>query len=100
MLAAMGTVVQFGYIGGPPDPDIYTPMRAVMGKCVALRMFSIHVLDDRPDIRRHAMEQAMAALAAGEIAPRIDARLPLAEAAEAHRMLESGDVTGKVVLVP
>jgi NADPH2:quinone reductase len=100
MLAAMGMVVQFGYIGGQPDPDIYTPMRALMGKSVALRMFSIHVLDDRPDIRRHAMERAMAALAAGEIAPRIHATLPLAQAAEAHRLLESGGVTGKIVLAP
>lgn len=100
MLAAMGMVVLFGYIGGQPDPDVYTPMRGVFGKSVALRLFSIHVLDDRPDIRRDAMEQAMAALAAGEIAPRIHARLKLDAAAEAHRLLETGGVTGKVVLVP
>jgi NADPH2:quinone reductase len=100
MLAAMGMVVQFGYIGGPPEGDVYKAMRAVFGNSVALRLFSIHVLDDRPDIRRHAMEQAMAALAAGEIAPRIHASLKLADAAEAHRLLETGGVTGKVVLVP
>ena len=100
MLGAMGMVVLFGYIGGQPDPNVYTPMRAAFGRSVALRMFSIHVLDDRPDIRRHAMEEAMAALAAGEIAPRIHARLKLDAAAEAHRLLETGDVTGKVVLVP
>jgi NADPH2:quinone reductase len=90
----------FGQIAGAPDPDILPPMLAHMGDCVGLRVFSIHVLDNQPDIRRHAMEQAMAALAAGEIAPRIHARLPLAEAAESHRLLEGGGVTGKVVLVP
>lgn len=100
MLAAMGTVVLFGYIGGQPDPDIYTPMRAAIGRSVALRLFSIHVLDDRPEIRRRAMKEAISALAAGEIAPRIHTRLKLEEAAEAHRLLESGTVTGKVVLVP
>jgi len=100
MLAAMGTVVLFGYIGGQPDPDIYTPMRAAIGRSVALRLFSIHVLDDRPEIRRGAMEEAISALAAGEVAPRIHSRLKLEEAAEAHRLLESGTVTGKVVLVP
>ncbi len=100
MLSPMGMVVMFGQIAGAPDPDILPPMLAHMGDCVALRVFSIHVLDDKPDIRRNAMEQVMAALAAGEIAPRIHARLPLAEAAEAHRLLESGGVTGKVVLVP
>ena len=100
MLGAMGMVVMFGYIGGQPDPNIFTPMRAAFGNSVALRMFSIHVLDDKPAIRRGAMEQAMAALAAGVIAPRIHARLPLDQAADAHRMLETGGVTGKVVLIP
>ncbi|OZI66800.1 NAD(P)H-quinone oxidoreductase [Bordetella genomosp. 11] len=36
----------------------------------------------------------------GRIRPRIHAGLPLAAAAEAHRMLESGAVFGKVVLLP
>lgn len=80
--------------GGLPDPDILTPMRAHFGNCVALRLFSIHVLDNEPDIRRAAMDEAMAA---GDIAPRIHARLPLAEA---HRLLEAGGVTGKIVLIP
>ena len=100
MLAPMGMVVMFGHIAGWPDPDILTPLRGQSGHSLALRHFSIHVVDDRPDIRRGAMEEAMAALAAGEIAPRIHARLPLSEAAGAHRMLESGGVTGKIVLVP
>jgi NADPH2:quinone reductase len=100
MLAAMGTVILFGYIGGHPDPDIYTAMRAAVGRSVGLRLFSIHVLDDQPNIRRGAMDAAMAALVAGEIAPRIHARLKLAQAADAHRLLESGAVAGKVVLVP
>jgi NADPH2:quinone reductase len=32
--------------------------------------------------------------------PRIHARLPLAEAARAHRMIEGGEVLGKLLLVP
>lgn len=100
MLSPLGTVVMFGQIAGTPDPDILPPMLAHMGRCVGLRVFSIHVLDDQPDIRRGAMEAAMAAMAAGEIGPRIHARLPLADAAEAHRLLETGGVTGKVVLIP
>ena len=100
MLSAMGTVVMFGQIGGLPDPDVLTPMRTRMGRCPGLRLFSIHVLDGRPDIRRGAMDEAIAALAAGEIAPRIHARLKLVQAAEAHQLLESGAVLGKVVLVP
>lgn len=36
----------------------------------------------------------------GRLQPVIDAVLPLDQAAEAHRLLESGDVTGKIVLQP
>jgi NADPH2:quinone reductase len=39
-------------------------------------------------------------LAAGKLNPRIHARLPLAEAARAHEMLESGAVLGKLLLRP
>ncbi|MEP4379495.1 MAG: zinc-dependent alcohol dehydrogenase family protein [Alphaproteobacteria bacterium] len=100
MLAPMGMVVMFGYLGGDPDPDLFTPMRAKFGDSVAFRLFSIHVLDDKPGIRRGAMKSAMAALAAGEISPHIHTTMPLAEAEHAHRLIEGGSVTGKIVLAP
>jgi putative PIG3 family NAD(P)H quinone oxidoreductase len=37
-------------------------------------------------------------IADGRVRPIIGARLPIQEAAEAHRMLQSGEVTGKIVL--
>jgi NADPH2:quinone reductase len=39
-------------------------------------------------------------IAAGELKLRIDRTLPLAEAAEAHRLLEARKTTGKVLLIP
>jgi len=39
-------------------------------------------------------------VASGALRPMIEAQIPLAEAAEAHRRLESGTVTGKIVLIP
>lgn len=38
-------------------------------------------------------------LAAGKIKPLITKRMPLLDAAEANRLLESGEVTGKIVLM-
>ncbi|MDT8370157.1 MAG: zinc-binding dehydrogenase [Longimicrobiales bacterium] len=43
---------------------------------------------------------AMRAVAAGAVTPVIHARLPLDDIAEAHRMLEAGEVFGKVVVLP
>ena len=39
-------------------------------------------------------------LRSGVIAPHIAARLPLAEAQEAHRLMETRQVTGKLLLIP
>ena len=37
-------------------------------------------------------------IAAGIVQPVIDRVMPIADAADAHRALEAGDVTGKIVL--
>lgn len=42
----------------------------------------------------------IAYLAAARLASIVDRELPLARAADAHRLVESGDVLGKVVLIP
>jgi NADPH:quinone reductase len=49
---------------------------------------------------REALRELVDAVAAGELRTRIDRTLPLAEAAEAHRLVEAGGLHGKVVLVP
>lgn len=48
------------------------------------------------DVREHAWPM----LTDGRLRPVVHARLPLARAADAHRLLDSGEVFGKVLLVP
>ncbi|MFS0704688.1 NAD(P)H-quinone oxidoreductase [Cellulomonas sp. 179-A 9B4 NHS] len=62
-------------------------------------------LRDRPAAQKDAIlaevaEHVWPMLTDGRLAPVVHARLPLAEAAEAHRLLASGDVFGKVLLEP
>jgi NADPH:quinone reductase-like Zn-dependent oxidoreductase len=54
--------------------------------------------DSRPAAYRADLAALMAALEAGVLQPEVAAVLPLAKAAEAHRMLESASVVGKIVL--
>ena len=100
MLAPLGILVMFGYIAGWPDPAILDPMRKRFGASLGFRLFSIHVVDEMPKLRRKAMEEAIKVMATGAALPRIHTQMPLEDAAEAHRLLESGAVSGKIVLVP
>jgi NADPH2:quinone reductase len=49
--------------------------------------------------QRGILEQAAAHFDAGELRVQVGATFPLAQAADAHRALEAGQVTGKAVLV-
>jgi len=100
MLAPLGLVVSYGRLDGPPDPAFVAAMREHHGVSPAVRFFTIHSFDDRPDIREAATAALIGWLAAGEIRPLIHARLPLAEAGRAQAMLEAGEVIGKLLLKP
>jgi NADPH2:quinone reductase len=100
MLAPLGLVVSYGRLDGPPDAGFLAAMQENFAVSPAVRFFTVHSFDDRPDVRRAATARLIEHLAAGEIRPLIHARLRLAEAADAHRLLESGAVIGKLVLKP
>ena len=50
--------------------------------------------------RARARGEGVAAAGDPAVAPIVDRTLPLASAAEAHRLLEAGDIIGKIVLLP
>jgi NADPH:quinone reductase-like Zn-dependent oxidoreductase len=51
-------------------------------------------------VTNEEFEQLIELAGKGELAPMIDRELPLAEAAEAHRLLEAREVFGKILLRP
>ncbi len=55
---------------------------------------------DKERIMAEVGEHVWPLVAAGRVAPVVHARLPLARAADAHRLMESGEVFGKVLLLP
>jgi len=100
LLAPMGMLVIYGGLGGRAHGDVLAEMRKHGSICPAIRTFSIHAWDHRPEERRAGLRALIDMLAAGQLRPRIHARLPLAEAQKAHQMLESGAVLGKLLLQP
>jgi NADPH2:quinone reductase len=100
LLGHLGQLVSYGALDGPPQGDLLAAMREHRHKVPAVRTFSIHAYDDRPQVRRGAMTWAIEQLAQGKIRPVIHVKLPLAEAKTAHEMLETGRTVGKVLLQP
>ena len=100
-LAPLGLMIQYGQLGGLPDSAaVYEAMRGRMGRSPALRIFSMHSFDDDPARRRTCTRTLLDLFVRGVIEPTIFDRLPLAEAARAHELLEGGKVLGKLVLKP
>ena len=100
LLAPMGMLVIYGGLGGRAHGDVLAEMRKHGTICPAIRTFSIHAWDHRPEERRAGMRALIDMLAAGQLHPRIHARLKLEDARKAHAMLEGGEVLGKLLLQP
>jgi NADPH2:quinone reductase len=99
LLAPCGLLVVYGGLGGKAQHDLLPTLR-LSKNSPAVRQFTIHTWDDLVEERRAGMRALIDMLAAGKLRPRIHGHLPLAEAARAHELLESGVVMGKLLLRP
>ncbi len=98
VLRPRGTMVTFGNASGPVEP--MAPLRLMQGGSLFLT---------RPTLGDYTLTRAelearandvFGWIAAGKLDVRVGARVPLAEAADAHRLLEGRGTTGKVLLTP
>lgn len=98
LLRRRGTMVTFGNASGPVDP--LPPLRLMqLGSLYLTRPTLGDYVVTSAELRQRAHE-VLALAASGELDVRIGARLPLAEAAQAHRALAGRQTTGKVLLQP
>jgi NADPH:quinone reductase len=98
VLEPLGTVVAIGYAGGwwkPLDPA------PLVGRNVGVIGFYLGRLTRlRPDVVGEAIGEVVGLWREGAFRPVVGATFPLAQAAEAHRLIEERRSVGKVVLVP
>ncbi len=93
-LAPFGRLVFFGDASGPPEPiDLGT----LYDRCLSVGAYVLNAAHP-PGYFERARRKLIAAVVEGWLDLRIAKLLPLAEAAEAHRRLESRKVAGKLVL--
>jgi NADPH2:quinone reductase len=97
-LVPRGMVVLYGNASGAVPPiDPLALMRK--GSLFLTRPNLAHYVADRASLDARASD-VLGDAAAGRLRVRIDRKLPLAQAAEAHRALEGRETAGKVLLVP
>lgn len=97
LLAPRGLMVLFGQSSGPVGA--FDPQLLARGSLFLTRPSLAHYIADRAELLARSRE-LLGGIADGTLALRIGAEYPLADAAEAHRALESRRTTGKVLLLP
>lgn len=97
LLRLRGAMVTFGNASGAVEPK--APLH-LMGKSLWLtrpKLWDFIATREALDART---SEVFGWITAGQLDVRIAARLPLAEAAEAHRLLQGRGLAGKILLVP
>ena len=98
LLRPLGAAIAIGFAGGlwqPLDPAL------LVGRNVGVQGFYLgRLMQRQPEVVREAATDLLRLWGAGQVRPIVGATFPLAEAAEAHRLVESRLSTGKVVLLP
>ncbi len=97
-LAMRGMMVLFGQSSGTVEPFELQTLNA-KGSLFITRPSLFHYVAKRDELVERAKD-VLGWVAAGELSVRIDSKLPLAEAGEAHRRLEGRKTAGKVLLEP
>jgi NADPH2:quinone reductase len=96
-LRPRGVLVLYGQSSGPVPPFDLTRLGG--GSLFVTRPSLAHYILDRDELLERA-RNILEWVERGELEVNIDRKLPLAEAAEAHRLLEGRKTTGKVLLSP
>jgi NADPH2:quinone reductase len=98
LLRPRGMMVTFGNASGPVDP--VAPLRlSQLGSLFLTRPSLMHYITGQQELRARA-DDVLGRVATGDLRVRIGDRIPLEQAAEAHRRLEGRLTTGKVLLIP
>jgi len=96
-LAPFGHLILYGRAGGVPDP---VNLMSLFQKSLKVSGFVLYTVSAMPDKHREGIEKSFQLMQQGKLKMLVGKTFPLAEAAEAHRYMESRQSVGKLVLIP
>lgn len=97
-LADFGSIILYNWLDGSPEVDQLQTIIARSSHAQAVRSFSFHVYDNKPERRAYLEKVCMERIMKGELTPRIFADLPLSDARHAHELLDGQKIMGKLIL--
>ena len=92
-LAPFGHLVSYGVAGGVSDP---VKILSLYEKSLKVSAFWMFTIMHAPEVARVGVKQVMAWIVEGKLRLHIGLKLPLAQAAEAHRRMEIRETVGKI----
>jgi NADPH2:quinone reductase len=96
-LAPFGHLILYGRSGGAPQP---LNLFRLFEKSTKVSGFVLYTVAAVPDVMRRGIEESFRLIAQGKVKLLVGKSFPLAQAAEAHKFMESRQSTGKLVLIP
>jgi NADPH2:quinone reductase len=96
-LAPFGHLILYGRSGGQPEP---LNLFRLFEKSTKVSGFTLYTVAAVPEAMRRGIEESFKLIAQGKLKLLVGKSFPLAQAAEAHKFMESRQSTGKLVLIP
>jgi NADPH:quinone reductase len=96
-LAPFGHLIIYGRASGPPEP---LNLFKLFEKSTKVSAFTLYTVAAVPDVMRRGLEESFKLISQGKLKLLVGKSFPLAQAAEAHKFMESRQSTGKLVLIP
>jgi len=95
-LAPFGHLIVYGAASGVPEK--LNVIRSLMQKSQKVSAFWLFTVLQAPELAERAVRQVVDWVGSGQLRIHIGLRLPLAQAAEAHRKMEARETMGKIIL--
>lgn len=96
-LAPFGHSILYGQAGGAPDP---VNVFGLFQNSLKVSCFGLYTASAIPELHQKGIEQSFKLMQEGKLKLLIGKSFPLAEAADAHRLMESRQSVGKLILTP
>lgn len=102
LLAPLGQIIWFGFAAGAPDSDLTALITDFknFAKGKGIRTSALPSYDAKPGLWQQASSTIIDYFRKGKIQPHIHETISLANAIDAHKLMEASNVMGKLLLKP